>query len=60
MTDQKSAADYSDILIAAISDENFTPTKRLPIATACREYVITSELTGEIYLSFVLFSKMGM
>lgn len=60
MTDQSGAADYSKILIAAIRDENFTPVERLPIATACREYITPSQLTGKIYLSFVLFSKIGM
>ncbi len=60
MTNQRSATDYSEILISAIRDENFTPRERLPIATACREYVVPSQLTGKIYLSLVLFSKMGM
>lgn len=60
MANESGAADYSKILIAAIRDENFTPMERLPIATACREYVIPSQLARKICLSFALFSDIGM
>ena len=60
MADQSGTADFSKILIAAIRDEDFTPTERLPVATACRECVLPAQLAGKILLSFVFISKMGM
>ena len=53
MTDESVTADLSKILITAIRDENFTPTERLPVATACRECVLPAQLARKIFLSFV-------
>lgn len=53
MADQSGTADFSKILIAAIRDEDFTPTERLPVATAYRECVLPTQLAGKIFLSFV-------
>lgn len=53
MTDQSVTADFSKILITAIRDENFTPTERLPVATACKECVLPAALARKIFLSFV-------